>query len=126
MALAIFGRVNPVYYYILFGALIAWSMYRRIRRSIGRQKLKTGRIIFVLVIFGVFSLFIILAGLLNPRLLAGFGAGILGGVILGFVSLKLTKFETTQEGHFYTPDTRIGMAISFLFVGRLIYRMAAL
>src|SRR5215469_4574330 len=126
MALAIFGRVNPVYYYILFGALIAWSMYRRFRRSIGRQKLRTGRIIFGLVIFCLASFLVTLAGLINPRLLAGFGAGILGGVILGFVSLKMTKFEATAEGHFYTPDTRIGMAISLLFVGRLIYRMAAL
>jgi len=118
--------VNQTYFYILFGALIAWSIYRRVRRSIGRQKLRTGRIIFVLVVFCVAAFFIMLAGLLNPRLLVGFGAGILGGVIFGFASLKLTKFETTQEGHFYKPDTRIGVVISLLWVGRLIYRMAVL
>ncbi len=102
-------------------------MYRRIRRSIGRQKLRTGRIIFVLVVLCLAASLSALAGLLiNLRLLAGLGAGILGGVILGFVSLKLTKFETTQEGHFYKPDTRIGIVISMLFVGRLIYRMAVL
>ena len=121
-----FRSVNQTYFYIVFGALIAWSIYRRVRRSIGRQKLRTGRIIFVLVIFCVFAFFIMLAGLLNPRLLLGFGAGILGGVILGFLSLKLTKFETTQEGHFYKPDTRIGVVLSMLWLGRFIYRMAVL
>jgi hypothetical protein len=122
-----FRSVNKTYFYIVFGALIAWSLYRRVRRSIGRQKLRTGRIIFVLVVLCLAAFFSAIAGLLiNPRLLAGLGAGTLGGVILGFISLKLTKFETTQEGHFYKPDTRLGVVISMLFVGRIIYRMAAL
>jgi hypothetical protein len=119
--------VNQTYFYIVFGALIAWSLYRRVRRSIGRQKLRTGRIIFVLVVLCVTAFFSALAGLLiNPWLLAGLGAGTLGGVILGFVSLKLTKFETTQEGHFYKPDTRLGVVISLLFIGRMVYRFAVL
>src|SRR4051812_32449283 len=48
--------------------------------------------------------------------------GLLLGAVTGFFGLKLTRFETTAEGHFYTPDTRIGVAISLLLAGRLIYR----
>lgn len=121
-----FRQMNQAFIYIALGGLIAWSLYRRVRRSIGRQKLRPGRIIFRLVLFCVAVFFIILAGIQYPPLLAGFGAGVLGGVVLGFVSLRLTKFETTEEGHFYTPDMRIGVAISFLVVGRVIYRMAIL
>lgn len=118
--------MNPVVFYVVFGIFIAWRMYRRFQRNIGRQKLRPARAIVRLVLFGVFSLLIILAGLQNPRLLAGYAAGILGGAALGFAGLKLTHFETTEEGHFYTPDARIGVAISLLLAGRLIYRFAVL
>lgn len=113
-------------YYVVFGALIAWSIYRRTRRSIGRQKLRPGRVITRLVLLGIGVCFILLAGLLNPFVLLGFGAGIAGGVALGLVGLRLTKFETTVEGHFYTPDTRLGVAVSLLLTGRIIYRFAVL
>lgn len=113
-------------YYIVFGALIAFSIYRRTRRSIGKQKLRPGRVITRLVLLGVSTLCIILVGLLNPYIYLGFGAGIAGGVALGLVGLRLTKFETTEEGHFYTPDTRIGVAISLVLTGRIIYRFSGL
>ena len=118
--------VNPAFIYILTGALIAWSIYRRTRRSIGKQKLRPRRVIIRLVLFAVSGLFVILYGLLNPLILLGYGAGIAGGVALGLVGLRLTRFETTEEGHFYTPDTRIGVSISLLLTGRIIYRMAVL
>jgi hypothetical protein len=121
-----FRRMNPVFIYVAFGAFILWRIYRRIRRNIGRQKLQPRRTMVRLVVFGLFSLVIIFVGLQNPRLLLGYGAGILGGAALGFVGLKLTQFETTEEGHFYTPDTRIGVAISLLLAGRIIYRMVVL
>jgi hypothetical protein len=121
-----FRRMNQVFIYVLVGSFILWRVYRRVRRNIGRQKLQLRRIIVRLVLFVVFIFFIILAGLQNPRLLVGYAAGLLGGAALGFVGLKLTQFETTEEGHFYTPDTRIGVAISLLLAGRVIYRMAVL
>ncbi|HEX5400616.1 MAG TPA: DUF1453 domain-containing protein [Verrucomicrobiae bacterium] len=107
---------------IVFGGLIAWSFYRRVRRNIGRQKLRPRRFIVSLLIFGLVSLFMIYASLRNLNLLLGFGGGIFLGALLGLAGLRLTRFETTDEGHFYTPDTRIGIAISMLLVGRLLYR----
>jgi hypothetical protein len=107
---------------ILFGGLIAWSFYRRVRRNIGRQKLRPRRIITSIVIFCIVSLLIVIASLQNANLLLGFGGGLLAGTALGFVGLRLTHFETTEEGHFYTPDTRIGVAISLLLIARLFYR----
>jgi len=50
----------------------------------------------------------------------------LSGALLGLLGLKLTKFETVEEGHFYIPDTRIGVALSLLLAGRMIYRMSVL
>ena len=57
----------------------------------------------------------------NMNLLLGFGGGILLGAILGIFGLRLTKFETTDEGHFYIPNVYIGSALSLLLVGRIIY-----
>jgi hypothetical protein len=106
---------------VLFGGLFAWSIYRRVRRNIGRQKLRPKRSIISLIIFSVFSL-LIFAFIHNATLLLGFGGGLLLGAILGFVGLQLTKFETTDEGHFYTPNSYVGGALSVLLIGRMLYR----
>jgi hypothetical protein len=115
--------MNRPVFFIVFGALMAWSVYRRVRRNIGRQQLRPRRTIVRLVILCILSALIALLGLQFPRILFGFGGGLLCGAALGFVGLKLTQFETTEEGHFYTPDTRIGVALSLLLVGRILYRM---
>jgi hypothetical protein len=107
---------------VLFGGLIAWSFYRRVRRNIGRQKLLPRRFTVSLVVFCLVSFFFIYASRQNLNLLLGFGGGLLLGASLGLAGLRLTKFETTEQGHFYKPDTRIGIAISLLLIGRLLYR----
>lgn len=118
--------MNQTAFFIVMGGLMAWSIYRRARRNIGRQKLRPKRVIMRLVLFCVASFFIIIAGLQAPHVLLGFGGGILAGASLGVLGLKLTQFETTEEGHFYTPDTRIGVGLALLLAGRLIYRMFVL
>ena len=110
---------------IVFGGLIAWSIYRRVRRNIGRQPLRPVRIAISIVILSLVSLAFLGMGLTQPQLLLGIGGGLLLGAGLGFFGLKLTKFETTEAGHFYTPNTTIGVALSLLFVGRILYRFWA-
>jgi hypothetical protein len=85
-----------------------------VRRNIGRQKLRPRRITVSIVILSVVSLLLFSLSLPHPRLLLG--------TPLGFVGLRLTRFETTNEGHFYTPNTQIGILLSVLFIGRLAYR----
>jgi hypothetical protein len=117
---------------VLIGGLFAWSIYRRIRRNIGRQKLRTGRIIFSIVILSLVCLLLMVEGVALQQtlhqwnMLLGFGGGLLLGTILGFFGLRLTRFETTEEGHFYVPNTQIGIALSILLLGRFAYRMWAL
>lgn len=101
---------------------MAWSIYRRVRRNIGRQKLKPARIALSLTIFTIASFFIITAAASHLNLLLSFGGGLAVGGGLGFLGLRLTRFETTEEGHFYTPDMRLGIGISLLLAARLLYR----
>ena len=106
----------------VIGGLFAWGIYRRVRRNIGQQRLRPGRITISIVIFSVISLLFLYASIHDMRLLAGIGGGLALGVMLGFVGLKLTRFETTEAGHFYTPNTYLGIAVSALFIGRLAYK----
>jgi len=107
---------------ILFGGLIAWSIYRRIRRNIGRQPLRPRRAVISIIILTLVSVLFVGTSLHNSRLLLGIGGGLLPGMLLGFIGLRLTRFETTDEGHFYTPNAHIGVVLSMLFIGRLAYR----
>lgn len=111
---------------ILIGCIIFWIIHRRLHRNIGRQKLRPIRSLVSIIVLSAISLVLVIASQFMPKLLSGIGTGLLCGAVLGFAGLRLTKFETTAEGRFYTPDTRIGMALTLLFVGRLIYRFWAL
>ncbi|HEY5232756.1 MAG TPA: DUF1453 domain-containing protein [Verrucomicrobiae bacterium] len=107
---------------IVIIGIFAWSIFRRIRRNIGRQPLRPRRAITSIVILSAVSILIVSTSLQNISLLLGFGGGLLLGGLLGLVGLRLTKFETTDEGHFYTPNMHIGIALSVLFVGRFLYK----
>jgi hypothetical protein len=110
---------------VLLG-LVAWRIYRRIRRNIGRQPLRPRRAMTSIVILSLFSTGIVYLSLPEPRLLLGIGGGLSLGVLLGLIGLRLTRFETTAEGHFYIPNTPIGIAVSLLLVARLVYRFLVL
>jgi hypothetical protein len=85
-----------------------------VRRNIGRQKLQPRRAITSIVILSLVSVLIVGTSLQNTNLL------------LGFVGLRLTRFETSDEGHFFTPNAHIGVALSLLLIGRMAYRFWAL
>jgi hypothetical protein len=111
---------------LVVGGIIAWGIYRRVRRNIGRQPLRPARIIISLVILSLVTILVFVGALAFPKLLLGVAVGIVLGGVLGFVGLRLTKFETTDQGHFFVPNMYIGLALSLLLVGRLLYRLPAI
>jgi hypothetical protein len=118
------NAINPhVITTILFGALIAWGIYRRMRRSFGRQRIEPNRIYFRIAIFIVIGVLFAATTAHDARTIGGLLAGIACGAALATVGLRHTKFETTPEGSFYTPHTYIGVAVAALFLGRLAYRL---
>lgn len=111
---------------LLIIPLIAWRMYARVRRSIGRQPLQPKRMVVRIAIFGLISLLIGAGAWANTRLLSGLLGGLFLGVPLALLGLRLTKFEITPVEKFYTPNTVIGVTLSALFIGRVIYRIIVL
>ncbi len=107
---------------ILLAGLFTWSIYRRVRRNIGRQPLRPRRAMTSIIVLSLVSAMFITLSFQHSRLLPGIGGGLLLGVFLGFIGLRLTRFETTAGGHFYTPNVHIGVALSLLLAGRLLYR----
>ncbi|WP_438483393.1 hypothetical protein [Oleiharenicola lentus] len=106
--------------------LVAWRMYRRFKKNVGRQELKSRRLLASVVIFGVITALLTYGGMTHPSVLIGLAIGLGLGVPLALYSLRLTKFEITTEGKFYTPNTVIGVGLTLIFVGRIAYRMMQL
>ena len=48
------------------------------------------------------------------------------GSLLGVYGLCQTRFESTPQGLFYTPQAHLGIALSLLLIGRLLYRLIEL
>ncbi|HTX24744.1 MAG TPA: hypothetical protein VMD03_08810 [Steroidobacteraceae bacterium] len=107
---------------IVVGALVVWGIYRRMRRSFGRQRVDANRLIFRIGILAVIGALVVIPGVRDSRTVGGLVAGIACGAALAFVGLRHTKFETTPEGRFYTPHTYIGVGVMVLFLARLLYR----
>ncbi len=108
---------------ILLAALVTWAIVRRLRRTFGRQPVQPGRIWFrigVLTLAG--GLLAATSVMRGAGMLEALIGGLACGTALAYVGLRHTRFEVTPEGRFYTPHTYIGLAVTLLFLGRLVYR----
>lgn len=103
--------------------LIAWRVYVRIRRMVGRQRLSRIRPWITVTVFSLLVVLIGVTSFAHPVALAMLVAGVGAGTALAVYGLRLTRFEYTPGGIFYTPDAHLGIALSLLFVGRLLYRV---
>jgi hypothetical protein len=103
--------------------LVLWRMYSRIRRMVGRQRLSRVRPWVTLVVFPLIIAMLALATLTHPERLVVLAVAVAAGLALARFGLSKTKFEPTPEGLFYTPNAHLGIALSLLFVGRILYRL---
>jgi len=102
--------------------LIAWRVYSRFRRMVGRQRLSRIRPWITLTIFPALIVLLCFAAHLHPERLWWLAGGLFLGLLLGVFGLSRTRFEPTPQGLFYTPNVHLGIALSLLFVGRIVYR----
>jgi hypothetical protein len=90
---------------------------------VGRQHLSNVRPWITVTVFLLLILMLGWVSIARPEPLLGLGGGLVVGIGLGVYSLQKTRFENTAQGLFYTPSAHVGIAVSLLFVGRLLYRM---
>jgi len=104
-------------------AIVAFGVYRRVRRNIGRQTLTARRQYIRMTLITVVCVVLALLHPLEPIAVAYMCSGLIVGAIVGWFALRHTEFEATPTGYFYTPHLYIGIAVTALFVGRLLYRV---
>ncbi|MCK9686997.1 hypothetical protein [Scleromatobacter humisilvae] len=107
---------------LAFAALVVWRVYARIRRVVGRQRLSKVRPWITVVVFPLIFALLLATNLAHPATAVLALAGAAVGAGLGVLGTRLTKFEVTPAGLFYTPNAHLGIALSLLLVVRLAWR----
>jgi hypothetical protein len=103
--------------------LLIWRLYIRFRRMIGRQRLSRVRPWITLIMFPTIVILLTYAAHWDLERLLWLAGGLVFGSFLGVYGFRQTRFESTPQGLFYTPHAHLGIALSLLLVGRLLYRL---
>jgi hypothetical protein len=111
--------------------LIAWRVVVRFRRMTQKQRLTRVRPWIQLTVFPLLLWFLSMVAFVppnppQPQKLIGLALGVALGGAIALYGLKRTQFEKTAEGLFYTPDAKLGIALSSLFLARIVYRLGEL
>ena len=102
---------------------VGWRIYTRVRRNVGRQPFHERRWKSTVVVFSVMTSLLGLAAMRSLPALGGLAGGLVLGAALAVIAFKLTRWESTPAGNFYTPNIVIGLGVTLLFIGRIAYRI---
>ncbi len=105
--------------------LILFGVYRRLRRTFGRQPIQPKRKMLRITLLSAIGAALTISAWHDPGLFEAALAGLALGAAFGGLGLRLTQFEGTAEGKFYTPNVYIGGVLTAVFLGRLVYRFIA-
>ena len=108
---------------LVLAPLLAWRIYARVRKMVGRQRLSPVRPWLTLIFFPLIVVSLAVATQWHPERMLALSGGLLAGALLGVYGLRHTRFESTPQGLFYTPHAHLGIALSLLLVGRVVYRL---
>jgi hypothetical protein len=101
--------------------LLVWRIYSRLKAHMGRQRSIVSR---HWTGVGVFAAMIAVPAselIERPVALLALAVGTLAGIGYAVWGLKLTRFEDTSEGCYFTPNARLGVVVAMLLVARVLY-----
>jgi hypothetical protein len=114
-----FWQIGP----FLIAILLVFLIYRRFRRNFGQQPLRPVRMGVRILLLLVVGCLLLPSALHSAAYLYAVLGGFAAGIALGVWGAARTRFVRAANQLFYVPHTYTGMAVSFLFLGRLIYRL---
>ena len=103
---------------------VAWILYRRVRRSFGRQPWQPRRTAFRLGLMVLLLAALMFGAVFLPQVRIGVALGLAGGLALGALALHHTRLEWHEDKPTYVPNPWIGGVLTALLVGRLAWRWA--
>jgi hypothetical protein len=106
--------------------LVGFMLYRRLRRTFGRQPVTPKRMALRIVLLCVVCVLLLVRSSAATASLGPAAAGLVLGIGLAMVGLMHTKVEAAAGSMFYTPNKWIGLAVTALFLGRLAGRLFVL
>jgi hypothetical protein len=101
--------------------LLVWRVYSRLKGMMQRQRSIVSRHWTGL---GVFMAMVLVPGselMARPMSLAWLAVGTAAGIAYGVWGLRLTRFEDTDQGYYFTPNARLGILVALLFAARILY-----
>lgn len=105
---------------IILVPILTWRIYTRVKSRMVRQRSIVSRhYTGLLVFFGMVAVPASEMG--DPVAIAALAAGAAAGLALGFYGLRVTRFEETEEGYFFTPNARLGTLVAMALVARVLY-----
>lgn len=117
--------IIPVLVILAIVALIPISLVQRYRMGTSRQRAR-GWLASINVTGLALSalLFLLSAAVTNfwvPDALAYTATGLLGGIVLGTIGLRLTRWEPSIGALHYTPNRALVLGITLMVTARLLY-----
>jgi hypothetical protein len=107
----------------LTAILVVFLIYRRLRRSFGRQPLRPARMSVRIVLLLVVGCLLLPAAFRSVAFMSAVLLGTVAGVSLAMWGVARTRFLRVSNQLYYLPHTYTGIAVSLLFLGRLVYRL---
>lgn len=111
--------------WVLVAVLIIWRVRRRMGRLIGRQRLSGWRPWFNVIVLPLAVAMLAWVTRSQQLLAVSIAGGAAAGIALGILGLRLTRFEATSEGLYYTPSAHLGVVLSALLLARIGWRVAS-
>jgi hypothetical protein len=107
----------------VIAVIAVYAIYKRLRRTFGRQRLRPVRMGLRIAILAALACSLVPLALGSVDFLIAEVAGTALGIALGIWGSSRTRFMTYNGELHYLPHTYTGMAVSLLFLGRLVYRV---
>lgn len=104
-------------------ALVAWLVYRRIRRTIGFQHYSKRRLLVRTIILAVIGALVLALGVFHPIAFAGDAGGIAAGALLAYAAARYLAFENRDGEWYYRTHVWVETIVLVLFLGRFAYRI---